>query len=620
MGVIRGSSFYEVVTSVSWEEAESLANSLGGNLAAINDESENIFILREFSAATQGSSRGGLWIGLSADLDGNFTWSNGDTYEYSNFTAGQGLISDYRPYIGNRSAVDGQYVHMLGSYSSQVGFIGESAGDWNDVPNNPTSDIAWGAQYEINKGIAEVPLSYFSVSDLTIEEGEKGKVTISRTGGTQSSQTLTLSTSNGSAVVGDDYGRKNKTLTFAAGETSKTVNIVSKEDDIVEGNETFTLTLSASGADAVPAQVSDGVATVTITDDDVVLPSYYSIGDVQGYEGDTLYALVNRTGNINIAHSLSLSASNGTAFSGFDFVAPSSTVSFAAGESSKLVGIRSIEDSLVESDEAFTLSLSAISSGAEISDGSATLTILNDDSNTTTNFYQSYTYNVDNSTNYKVDVGNVNSKGGSVVIGGSGNTVGNSSTTTTVNVDYKFIGGASADVLKGYSGDNFGADLLDGGDGDDDLTGYRGADFLNGGAGNDILRAGNGRDILTGGDGADVFYGGFGLNTFEDEADGQIDQLYFRSDQWAENWLYGSAGNSPNGEKADKIEKLDAFDQIYVQGVETSQLSYGAVSHNSNLGETLSGIGIYASGVLEAVYVGDNLSLGQIAAMTQGVV
>ena len=264
------------------------------------------------------------------------------------------------------------------------------------------------------KGIAEIPLSYFSVSDLTIEEGEKGKVTISRTGGTQSSQTLTL-TSDGTAVVGDDYGRKNKTLTFTAGETSKTVNIVSKEDSLIEGDETFTLTLSASGADAVPAQISDGVATVTITDDDqptyLITPevssinegsrfktnvsttgaaegtwlywtisgkgidandfsvgalkgsrlvksdgsitfahtlandlttegtetlniklysdwarttqvgdtatvtindtsiqqkSYYSIGDVQGYEGDTLYALVSRTGNINIAHSLSL--------------------------------------------------------------------------------------------------------------------------------------------------------------------------------------------------------------------------------------------------------------------------------------------------------------------------
>ncbi len=599
MGVIRGSSFYTVVDGGNWSVAQENSTALGGDLVTINDSSEDVWLHSQYgiykntlTQSIQDSDLDLYWIGFTdKDQEGNWQWISGQSVTYTNWHRDQpsgGTVENYS---------------VLGWVSPQ----------WCDVEHSYPDQRVVG-------GIAEIPLSYFSVSDLTIEEGEKGKVTISRTGGTQSSQTLTLSTSNGSAVVGDDYGRKNKTLTFAAGETSKTVNIVSKEDDIVEGNETFTLTLSASGADAVPAQISDGVATVTITDDDVVLPSYYSIGDVQGYEGDTLYALISRTGNVSTAHSLSLSASNGTAFAGFDFVAPSSTVSFAAGESSKLVAIRTIEDSLVESDESLSLTLSAISSGAEISDGSATLTILNDDSNTVQNFYQSYTYNVDNSTNYKVDVGNVNSKGGSVVIGGSGNTVGNSSTTTTVNVDYKFIGGASADVLKGYSGDNFGADLLDGGDGDDDLTGYRGADFLNGGAGNDILRAGNGRDILTGGDGADVFYGGFGLNTFEDEADGQIDQLYFRSDQWAENWLYGSAGNSPNGEKADKIEKLDAFDQIYVQGVETSQLSYGAVSHQSNLGETLSGIGIYASGVLEAVYVGGNLSMGQIAAMTQGVV
>ena len=185
--------------------------------------------------------------------------------------------------------------------------------------------------------------------------------------------------------------------------------------------------------------------------------------------------------------------------------------------------------------------------------------------------------------------------------------------------DYKFTGNNGDNVLKGYQGDNFGADFLDGGDGDDFLHGYRGADSLNGGSGNDEVRAGNGRDIITGGAGADEMYGGFGLNTFEDEADGEIDKLFFKSDQWAWNWLDGKAGNSPNGEKADKIVELDEFDEIYIQGVSTSQLSYGFVNHDSRLGETLSGIGIYASGALEAVYVGDNLNMGQIEAMTQGL-
>ena len=73
MGVIRGSSFYEVVISESWKDAEALAQKLGGNLVSINSAGENSFILRKFGDATKASSRGGLWIGLSADLDGNFS-------------------------------------------------------------------------------------------------------------------------------------------------------------------------------------------------------------------------------------------------------------------------------------------------------------------------------------------------------------------------------------------------------------------------------------------------------------------------------------------------------------------------------------------------------------------
>ena len=267
MGAIRGNSFYKIVSSTSWQEAESIANSLGGNLAAINDENENIFILNQFSSATLDSSRGGLWIGLSADLDGNFSWSNGDTYNYSNFATGQGLITDYRPYIGNQSAVDGQYVHMLGNYSNQVGFTGESPGEWNDVPNDPTNDISWGAQYEINKGIAEIPLSYFSVSDLEVNEGDSGSITISRTGGLESSQVLTLTSTDGSASS-EDYSSISQTVSFSAGESSKSITLSTSEDNLDENNETILITLSASSTDAVPAQISDGSATITIVDDD----------------------------------------------------------------------------------------------------------------------------------------------------------------------------------------------------------------------------------------------------------------------------------------------------------------------------------------------------------------
>ena len=297
MGVIRGSSYYTVVDGSNWSLAQSNASAIGGDLVTINDSSEDSWLHSEYdiykntlTQSIQDSELDLYWIGLTdKDQEGNWRWISGEEVTYTNWHRDQ----------------------PSGGTAENYSVLGWVSPQWCDVEHSYPDQRVVG-------GIAEVPLSYFSVSDSIIEEGEKGKVTISRTGGTQSTQTLTLTTSDGTAVVGDDYGRKNKTLTFAAGETSKTVNIVSKEDDLVEGNETFTLTLSASGADAVPAQISDGVATVTITDDDVVLPSYYSVADTQTYEGEGLYVQISRTGNVSLAHDLSLSWTNGTAFQGFD--------------------------------------------------------------------------------------------------------------------------------------------------------------------------------------------------------------------------------------------------------------------------------------------------------------
>ena len=110
--------------------------------------------------------------------------------------------------------------------------------------------------------------SEFSISDLKVIEGESGKITISRSGLKTSIQNLTLVSNDGTAIAGSDYLAINKTITFAEGESSKTVDISLIEDTLKESNETFSLTLSASNSDNTPAQIVDGNAIVTITDDD----------------------------------------------------------------------------------------------------------------------------------------------------------------------------------------------------------------------------------------------------------------------------------------------------------------------------------------------------------------
>ena len=156
--------------------------------------------------------------------------------------------------------------------------------------------------------------------------------------------------------------------------------------------------------------------------------------------------------------------------------------------------------------------------------------------------------------------------------------------------------------------------VISGGNGNDDIKGFAGWDFLDGGAGDDLIHGGNGRDILTGGVGRDELHGDFGWNTYRSEKDGVSDLIAIKSDQFLVNWLYGKAGNSPNGEKSDIIEGLDSIDKIKIIGVDISEITF--VANVSAKG--VIGIGIYGKGILEALYTGGNLTLAQIQSMTSG--
>ena len=78
------------------------------------------------------------------------------------------------------------------------------------------------------------------------------------------SVTVDYATSDGSAKAGEDYTATSGTLTFAAGERAKTVNVPILDDVVDEGEETFSLRLS----NATGAHIADGEATGTIANND----------------------------------------------------------------------------------------------------------------------------------------------------------------------------------------------------------------------------------------------------------------------------------------------------------------------------------------------------------------
>ena len=107
-----------------------------------------------------------------------------------------------------------------------------------------------------------------SVADGRTTEAADARLEFPVTLDRAASETVTVdyATTDGTAQAGQDYTAAKGTLTFAAGETRKTVSVAVLDDALDEGEETLTLTLSnASGA-----RIASGTATGTIVNFDLL--------------------------------------------------------------------------------------------------------------------------------------------------------------------------------------------------------------------------------------------------------------------------------------------------------------------------------------------------------------
>jgi hypothetical protein len=173
------------------------------------------------------------------------------------------------------------------------------------------------------------------------------------------------------------------TVNFAAGETSKVITINVNGDSVVEPDEGFTVTLSAP---APGTTISSASANGSILNDDANLAIAATNADqTEGNSGNKPFTFtVTRGGNFGGASTAAwaVSGNGASAAAANDFagnVLPSGTVSFAAGETSKVITINVAGDSVVEGDDGFAVTLSAASAGTSITTAAASGIIRNDD-------------------------------------------------------------------------------------------------------------------------------------------------------------------------------------------------------------------------------------------------
>jgi hypothetical protein len=231
-----------------------------------------------------------------------------------------------------------------------------------------------GSDFITGSFVVPAPSFALDASSYSVNEGGGSvSVKIERSGSTAGTDTVYFATAGGSATVGSDYTNASQTVSFAPGETEKTVTVTITDDSSIEGNETVQLSLSGATLG------SPSSATLTIVDNDravAFLSASYSVNEAGGTAAVTL----TRVGSTAASDSVYFQTSNGTATAGSDYTTVIQTVSFAAGETSKTVSVPITDDSAVESSETVLLSLSSPSAGATLGTlSSATLTITDND-------------------------------------------------------------------------------------------------------------------------------------------------------------------------------------------------------------------------------------------------
>ena len=200
--------------------------------------------------------------------------------------------------------------------------------------------------------------------------------------------TVALTATNGTAAAGSDFTAPAATFTFPAGETSAMVSVTILDDSILEGTETFTLTLGAGTGYTVGSD--DASTTVTINDQDTVTVQLNSMAYTVGEGDGTVTITVLKTGAAAIPVEVALTPSDGTATGGsggtgegvdYDDDALDS-VMIPAQSTGAEVTIAITDDSDDELSEDFTVALTVAAGQRGVSTASpssATVTITDND-------------------------------------------------------------------------------------------------------------------------------------------------------------------------------------------------------------------------------------------------
>jgi hypothetical protein len=346
-------------------------------------------------AVTQGGVTHAAALGhseFSGSTSGSLSWNAGDA------TTRTVTIT-----VNNDSAIEGEEAFVLD--------LANQAGDRSELRSDGMTAV-------VHDDDAQVAIT--RLSSATVTEGAGGSsqtvsFRITRTGDTGSTLTVDLVPSGVAGATGPSSvtfqpQSNSVTLTLPGGQTQVLsvqgdaqyvdVSYVLPGDDTAQGDRNFTLSLAnpqatrATGqADQTTIDNTAASATVAVTDDDdriTVTPS--QTGITEGNSGSTALTFTLTRSGVTSKETIvnwRIQGGSGVAVDASDFTAgqenvlvpngglPSGRVTFAAGETSKVVTVNVSGDTRIEADESLRLDLAVAAGNTELP--STTVTVLTDD-------------------------------------------------------------------------------------------------------------------------------------------------------------------------------------------------------------------------------------------------
>jgi hypothetical protein len=221
------------------------------------------------------------------------------------------------------------------------------------------------------------PEPKLAVSDTKVHEGAKAYFKVSLSEPAKETVTFDYETDDGSAEAYKDYDRAvgiNKRIPI--GEDHTWVAVQTREDDLFEGHETFSLDVE----DVHNAEVVDARGRALILDDDPPPPPKLSVRGDRVHEGDAAWFKVTLSKPAWREVSFDFATRAGTATANVDYDTTTGRAHIPRGQDSVRVKVMTRQDSIFEpgADETFFLDVSDVH-GAQVLDGTGTAFIVDDE-------------------------------------------------------------------------------------------------------------------------------------------------------------------------------------------------------------------------------------------------